>query len=464
MFGVPRILSSATPDGGLLIRSAVPLRPHARAIGEYLEHWARLTPRQDFLAERDAGTGWRRIGYAEARECALSLGQALLELGLNAERPLAILSGNSVDHALLALGAMQAGIPVAPLSEAYSLLSQDHTRLKTLIAKLEPGAMYVSDETAFAGALRALDAKVPLIVSRAVSRSAATPLTRLLRTPHGPAIAKAYREIGADTVAKILFTSGSTGEPRGVINTHRMLCSNVAAIAQAWPLLQRRTPRVVDWLPWNHTFGGNFVFNNVLAHGGTLYIDRGKPQGLAFQATLENLAEVAPTLYFNVPAGYESLVPHLRDDAALRRTFFSDLELLFSAGAALPPHLYNALGQLARSAGSTAPIVSGWGSTETAPAVTLVHDVAQGSAAVGVPLPGCELKLLPSAGKLEARIKGPNVTPGYWRDPSASARIVDEHGYYQIGDALRQDDPKRPELGLLFDGRIAENFKLRSGT
>ena len=447
------------PGGGFVLRSRAAAPEHARCLGDLLVRWAREAPSRTFLAERDAdadadGDGWRRLSYAEVLEAARAIAQALLDRGLGPARPLAILSGNGVDHALVALGAMHAGIPVAPLSPAYALLSRDFARLRELVAALAPGAVFAADRRPFEAALAAIG-DVPVLPG----------IEELVRTRPGDAADRAFGALGGDTVAKILFTSGSTGVPRGIVNTHRMLCSNQAALAHGWPCLARRPPVVVDWLPWSHTFGGNHNFNLVLAHGGTLYIDAGKPAPGAFETSLRNLREVPPTLYFNVPRGFDLLVGHLEADAELRAAFFRDLEIVFYAAAALSPATWERLEAVARRAGARVAMTSAWGSTETAPLVTQVHAPLARAGVIGVPIPGVELAFVPAGDAHELRVRGPNVTPGTWRAGGGVEPIaLDELGFYAMGDAGKLADPDDPAHGVVFDGRITENFKLSTAT
>ena len=438
-------------DGTTILRSPQPLKSHARAVGDWLLHWYERAPDRVFLAERK-GEGWRRVTYRDALSDARRIGQALLNLGLGPDKPVAILSDNSVDHALLALGAMHVGVPVAPISPAYSLMSKDFAKLKYLFDLLKPGLVFASEPEKFAPALAAVGAT-------------STPVSRLLETNPGSTMELAFSRLTPDTVAKILFTSGSTGTPKGVINTHRMLCSNQQSWAQLWPFLEDRPQTIVDWLPWNHTFGGNACFNMMLRNGGTLYIDGGKPAPGLVDVTAKNLREVSPTMYFNVPRGFDLLMPMLEQDAALRRSFFKDLDVVFYAGAALPQNLWERLEKLAlaEKSGQLA-MLSAWGSTETAPMASCVHYPIARAGVVGNPAPGCALKLTPSGGKLEVRVKGPNVTPGYFRRDDLTKEAFDEEGYYRIGDAMKFADAAVPAKGLVFDGRVAEDFKLTTGT
>ncbi len=450
-FAPAQVVSERRSDGTLLLRSPQRLAPYARAVGEWLVHWAAAAPERSFLAER-SGEGWRKLGYGEALEAARRIGQALLERGLGPERPVAILSDNGIDHALLALGAMHVGVPVTPISPAYSLMSKDFAKLRHIFELVRPGLVYAADPAKFGAALDALGA-------------AAMPVAELLGSAPTRRVDDAFAAVGPDTVAKILFTSGSTGVPKGVVNTQRMLCANQQMLAQAWPFLGERTPVVVDWLPWNHTFGGNHNFNMVLRNGGTLYIDGGKPLPGVVETTVRNLKEVAATMYFNVPRGYDLLLPYLERDAALRANFFRDLDVLFYAAAALPQNLWQRIEKLAlEEKNGRLAMLSAWGSTETSPLATSVHFHMDRAGVIGLPVAGCELKLVPSAGKLEVRVRGANVTPGYYRRDDLTRAAFDDEGFYRIGDAVKLADPADPAKGIEFDGRIAEDFKLATGT
>ena len=450
-FAPARVEVEAREGRSRILRSPIPLAPFPRAVGEWLVHWARTSPDRVFLAER-AGEAWRKVTYAGALDAVRSIGEALLARGLSADRPVAILSDNSVDHALLALGAMHAGIPAAPISPAYSLMSKDHARLKGIFELLQPGLVYARDPAPFAPALEAVGART-------------TGIEELLAEQPGARIAAAFAAVGPDTVAKILFTSGSTGSPKGVINTHRMLCSNQQSWAQLWPFLEETPPVLCEWLPWNHTFGGNATFNMVLRNGGTMYVDGGKPAPGLVETTVRNLREVSPTLYFNVPRGFDLLLPYLESDADLRRSFFRNLDAVFYAGAALPQNLWARLEALAVAEnGGRLSMLSAWGSTETSPMATCVHYPIARAGVIGNPGPGTELKLVPSGTKLEVRVRGPNVTPGYWRRDDLTREAFDEEGFYRIGDAMKFVDADDPARGLAFDGRVAEDFKLMSGT
>jgi feruloyl-CoA synthase len=467
LFAVPAIVTEPRSDGSIIVRSTTPLKPAARCVGDWLEHWAGAAPDRIFLGERTGEAPWTRLTYREALKQVRAIASWVLAQGLSTDHPLVVLSDNSVDHALLALGAMHAGVPVAAISPAYSLVSKDFEKLKSMIALLEPGAIYVSGTRPFAAALAAIQ---PLHNAKIISGSNdgdAIVFRDVASTAQTPDVAKAFAAVTPDTVAKFLFTSGSTGTPKAVINTQRMLTSNQQAKAQTWIFLDDvgEDLVIVDWLPWSHTFGANHNFNMVLRNGGTLYIDGGKPAPGLFNTSLANLRSVVPAVYFNVPRGFDMLIAALRSDDELRRKFFGGVKFAFYAAAALPQNLWDALEEMSiKTVGRRLPLVSAWGSTETAPLATDCHFLAKRSGNIGVPIPGTELKLVPSGDKLEVRVRGPNVMPGYWKAPELTAKAFDEEGFYLIGDAMKFADPARPDLGLFFDGRVAEDFKLASGT
>ncbi len=471
LFAPPKVELDRRNDGTQVARSPEPLGSYSRCVGEWLVHWAEQAPGVTWLAQRD-GAGWKHLSYGEALPQVLALATWMLRNRLGPDRPLVLLSDNSIDHALLTLAAMHVGVPAVPVSPAYSLMSQDHGKLKAILASVGPGAIFAAPSARYALALAAVkedhDAILildDLAAAPAVATGAVREYRELLNETDASAVAQAFDALGPDTVAKVLFTSGSTGVPKGVLNTHRMMCASQQAKLQVWPFLAKTPPVIVDWLPWNHTFGGNHNFNMVLRNGGTLYIDGGKAAPGLFDKTLENLREISPTIYFNVPRGYDFLVSALHADAELRQRFFARLQVIFYAAAALPQHLWDALQRLSHEAtGRDIPMVAAWGSTETAPLATDCHFQAQRSGVIGLPVPGTELKLVPSGGKLEIRVRGVNVTPGYWKAPAATSQAFDEEGFYRIGDAVRWLDERKPEAGLVFDGRIAEDFKLTSGT
>jgi feruloyl-CoA synthase len=465
-FAAPRVDVRTLPDGGMVLRSPQRLEPYCRNLGDMLEHWGAETPEAIFLAER-AGQGWRRISYGETLQSVRAIAQALIERKLSVERPVVILSDNSIDHGLVAFAAMHVGIPVAPVSPAYSLMSKDFGKLKYALELIEPGLIFVADATPFATALKAVDLKGAELVtsSPAPEGILATPLRDLLNIRTTAAVQSAREKVGPDTIAKILLSSGSTDMPKGVITTQRMLCSNQQAIYQLWPFLSEQPPVLIDWLPWNHTFGGSFCLNLVLRHGGTMYIDDGKPAPHLIGKTLANLREISPTVYFNVPRGYDMLLPHLEKDEALRSTFFRHLDMLFYAAAALPPALWGRLEDVAiKARGVRVPMIAAWGATETAPGATIVHFPIERAGYIGLPIPGCEIKLVPNSGRLEIRARGHNITPGYWKRPDLTQNAFDEEGFFKTGDGGRFAEPEKPEMGLEFDGRLSEDFKLTSGT
>ena len=465
-FGPPDVTVERRPDGTMLVRSPHPLGPYPAAITDWLDHWAKVAPDRVFLGER-RGEAWRTVTYAAARETARRVAKGLIDRGLTVERPVAILSGNGVDHALVGLGAMIAGVPYAPVSPPYSLVAKDFAKLKAILSILTPGLVFVADGAPFA---RAIEAAVPedVEVVAGANRPSSRPSTTLeafLAKPAGPEVDAAQAKVGPDTVAKLLFTSGSTGAPKGVINTHRMMAANQAMLKGLNPSYGAEPPTLIDWLPWSHTFGGNNNFNLVLANGGSYYIDDGKPLPGAIEETVQNLREISPTVYYNVPKGFEMLLPYLQADEQLRSSLFARLQSFVYAGAALPPHVREELERLGRETiGEAVPILTSLGSTETGPSAISVTERACDPGVVGIPNPGVEVKLVPNGDKLEARLKSPSITPGYWRQPELTKAAFDEEGYYKLGDALRFFDESDPERGFVFDGRVAEDFKLATGT
>jgi feruloyl-CoA synthase len=465
-YAPPRVVCERSGDGILRYRSTQPIAPHDPSLARLFRAAVERNPAGIFLAEREGGQ-WRKLTYAAARRLVDALAAGLIERGLSAERPVMILSGNSIDHALLTLAGHTAGIPVAPISVAYSLQSQDHAKLKHIAALLTPGLVYVADTGPFAKALTALDlAKVELVAKRNSAKlDHVCAFEQMTQGRPGPALDEALAAISGDAIAKFLFTSGSTGLPKGVINTHGMLTANQQQLAQIWPFVDEAPLVLLDWLPWNHTFGANHNFNLVLRHAGTLFIDGGRPLPGLIEETVRNLADVSPTIYFNVPAGYAALLPFLERDEALARSFFAKLRLIFYAGAALPQDLWERLEAVSqRATGERVPMTSSWGTTETSPLSTAAHFIIDRAGPIGVPVPGVELKLVPAGDKLEVRVRGPNVTPGYWKLPDLTRAAFDEEGFYKPGDAVRFADPAIPEKGIIFDGRLAEDFKLATGT
>jgi len=440
----------------------VPARA-VRAVGVLLERWAERAPDRVFLAERD-GDGWRTLDYASAWSATRRVGSALLELGARGDRPVAILSPNSIAHALVQLGAMQVGVPVAPISPAYSLSSTTFDNLRAVMATLRPRVVFAESLARHRAALAILPDDAVLVGDGDAGRPACAIATLLQAEPNA-AMERAWADVGPDTIAKILFTSGSTGMPKGVVNTQRMLCSNQEAIATLWPFLADTPPITVDWLPWSHTFGGNHNLHMILRHGGTLYIDGGRAAPGLVEETARNLRDVSPTLYFNVPRGYDLLAGLMEADPELRRRFFARLDLLFYAAAALPPATRARLEALARAEARPVFFASAWGSTETAPLATSAYFPTATPAVIGLPAPGVEVKLAATEGRHELRVRGPNVTPGTWMPGGAiEPPALDEDGFLHTGDAGRLVDEAEPVRGIAFEGRLGENFKLATGT
>ncbi len=449
-------------DGSILMRQKAALPEHLPTLADYLDKWADATPDQVWIARRENGGDWRRITYGAAREMALRIGGSLLEMGLGPDRPLLILSGNSLEHALLGAACFYVGIPYAPVSPAYSLVSMDHGKLKDIAALLKPGAVYAEDGAAFAPAIDAIRTEGMHVVTLA---EGGTTTFAALEDGSPDLARKARAKIGAETVVKYLFTSGSTGSPKAVINTNGMICAMQAMVRDCYRFLEKRPPVVLDWAPWNHTAAGNKVSYLVLTNGGTYYIDDGKPTPGHFEETLRNLREISCTWYFNVPVGWDSLVEELDRDEALARTFFSQLGMMFYAGAGMAQHTWDRLRDLGRRVtGHEVLLATGLGATETAPFALACTEPQEIAGNVGVPSAGLTMKLVPNGGKLELRLKGPTITPGYLGDPEKTAEVFDEEGYYCMGDALRPADPDDFSKGFFFDGRVAENFKLSTGT
>jgi feruloyl-CoA synthase len=466
-FGAIDVSIALQDDGIIHLRPTAELAAYPDRITDPLQHWAEHTPDRVFMAERAEGGDWREVTYAQMLQAARHIGSALLARGLSADRPIVILSGNSVDHALLAFGALYAGIPYCPVSPAYSLISKDYGKLGYLMKLLTPGLVFVDDADAFADAIRFnVPADCEVVTAHgALPDRKATMLAELLKTPEIEGLDAANLAIGPDSIAKFLLTSGSTGNPKAVINTQRMLCANQVMLRDTLAFLMDEPPVIVDWLPWNHTFGGNHNIGLVLLNGGSMYIDAGKPTPAGIAQTVRNLREIAPTVYFNVPKGYESLLPYLRDDDVLRGKFFQRLHAMFFSGAGLSPHVWESLDALSvQQTGVRVPMLTGLGATETSPFFMCVTPATSRSGHVGLPVPGNDAKLVPNNGKLEVRARGPNVTPGYWREPELTAKAFDEDGYYMFGDALKAVDPDDLSAGFDFDGRISEDFKLGSGT
>ncbi|NIC36234.1 feruloyl-CoA synthase [Halomonas desiderata] len=453
-------------DGTQLLSIEEPLGDYPATLLECLERWADEAPERTFVARRDASGEWQRLSYADTLSRVRCLAQALLDHELSVERPLVILSGNSIEHLLLALAAMYVGVPFAPISPAYSLVSRDYAKLRHIVELLTPGLLLVDKAKDFAPALAAVQpADCGCVAVDTTGFPGIDAFESLLDTPPTEAVEAARAAVTPDTIVKFLFTSGSTGMPKGVINTHRMLCSNQEMLASLMPFMRDEPPVLVDWLPWNHTFGGNHNVGIVLYNGGSLYIDDGRPVPGEFEKTIANLREIAPTVYFNVPKGFEILVDYLKREDALRETFFSRLNLMFFAAAGLSQHIWDELDRLAiQTLGCKVGMLTGLGATETAPSAMFASLEESKSGVVGLPARGVTIKLVPNSGKLECRVKGPSVMPGYWRQPELTAKSFDEEGFYCLGDAVKFIDPDDPQRGMRFDGRISEDFKLDTGT
>ena len=454
-------------DGSFYLSPRSPLGKYPERLTDRLDEWAALAPNRTFLAERARSGEWRTISYLEFRHAALRIGQALLDRGLSREKPVAVLSGNDIEHALIEVGAMYAGVPYSPISPAWSLFSTDFAKLREAIRLLSPGLIFTADGAQFRSAIEAAVPKDTAVVvtENPMPGRRVELFSALSGTGVGEAVSKARERVTGTTIAKILFTSGSAGVPKGVINTQRMLCSNQEMLRTVYAVLAEEPPVICDWLPWNHTFGGNHNFGLVLYNGGTLYIDSGRPTPAAFAETVRNLREISPTVYFNVPKGYEMLVQRLREDPPLRETFFRRLKMNFYAAASLPQYIWDALDEISiEHSGERIRMLTGLGMTETSPFAISASDGTARAGYIGLPVPGVEVKLAPVDGKLEVRYRGPNVTPGFWKQEELTRSAFDEEGFFRSGDAAQFLIPSQPGEGLVFDGRLAEDFKLSTGT
>jgi len=466
MLAPARVLKEDLGGGAFVLRSPEPLQAYDRCVGEWLERWALQTPQGLAFAERDSQGAWRRLTWLQARQQVGALAQALLDLQLPPQAPVVILSDNSVDHLLLMLAALHIGQPVCTVSSAYCRLAKEYSKIHGILAALRPGLLYAADAKVYGPAMTTAGLDVPLVYSQgAEAVPGALAFSSLLDRVESQAVMDAYLAVQPDDHAKYLLTSGSTGVPKVVINTHRMLCANQQMIAQVWRFLEQEKPVLLDWLPWSHTFGGNHNLNLVLRNGGTLYIDEGRPAPGLIDKTVRNLREVKPNLYFNVPRGFEMLVDQLEQDEVLARDFFQNLRMAFYAAAALPQECWERLETLAKKVRNE-PVwfTTSWGSTETAPAVTTAHFKLDRAGCLGLPLPGVALKFVPNGHKLELRVKGVSIFPGYRDAPELTAKAFDDEGYYSMGDAGYLLDPAQPEGGVAFNGRVTEDFKLTTGT
>ncbi|TSH93457.1 feruloyl-CoA synthase [Verticiella sediminum] len=465
--GTPRITREDRPDGSFVLRSREPLGPYDARIGDWLLRWAQRTPERMFMAERvgaGAARRWRSVSYGEALEEVRRLAQGLLAHCRTGDGPVVAVSDNSLNLGLLGLAALYVGRPLAVVSSSYVRMTRDHARIHAILQRLDPALVYAEDGEIYGPALAGSGCAAPQVYARGVPVGGLAFDTLRERAP-GDAVEAAHARVEPDTVAKLLLTSGSTGSPKVVVNTHRMLCANQQMIAQCWPFLGEAPPVVLDWLPWSHTFGANHNFNLVLRNGGSLYIDDGRPTPELVERTVQNLRDVRPTLYFNVPRGFDVLLPHLEADAGTARALFARLDALFYAAAALPASAWRRL-EACASPHRDRPLffTTAWGATETAPLITSAHFPLAEPGNVGVPAPGLELKFVPARGKLELRVRGVSVFREYRDDPERTAAAFDEEGFYRLGDAGRPADPADPSAGVLFDGRVAEDFKLSSGT
>jgi len=471
-FGVTRVSVREGKPGTRYVQAELPLGAYARRLSDFLVHWAETEPERTFMARRaqlgDGRTGdWQRISYAQALDGARRIGQALLDRKLSAERPVVILSENTLEHALLSLGCIYAGVPYCPVSPAYATISQDYDKLKHVLNTLTPGLVFAADGARYGRAIAAtVSTDVEVVLAQGnVEGRATTAFETLRHTTPTAAVDDAMHAVRPDTIAKFLFTSGSTKMPKPVINTHRMWCANLQQITLSMPVIAEAPPVFVDWLPWNHTFGGNHNVGLTLQHGGTLYIDDGKPTAALIAETLRNLREIAPTLYFNVPTGFEMIAQAMKTDEVLRKKLLSRLRMFFYSGAGLAQPVWDSLHQTAEAeVGERIVMATGLGMTESAPSAMFTNSPNVKAGDIGTPVPGMTLKLIDVDGKTEVRYRGPNVTPGYWRSEQATRDAFDEEGYLCTGDAVQWIDPQDVHRGLKFDGRIAEDFKLSTGT
>jgi feruloyl-CoA synthase len=455
-------------DGSLILKNLTPLASYPNQISDYLRHWAGTYPERIFLAEREPSGAWRSLTYGEAMAAANCVSQSLIDFNLSSDHPVMALGGNSIEMAILSLGTMQIGIPFAPVSPSYSLMSEDFGKLKYIFELIDPAILYVPEAAPFKNALAAIldenKTKRPILISN-IDEPGFLAFSELTNRSPGSEVEQAYAQVNGDSIAKYLFTSGSTGMPKAVITTQRMLCANATGVCQQLPVLEDHPPVVVDWMPWHHVAAGNLTFNVILRSGGTYYIDKGRPTLKEFDVTIQNLKSVQPTFFQNVPLVYERLAPYLEEDDKFAQHFFGKIDFMLYASAPMPAPVQQRLDRISTKAvGKRIPFISSLGATETAPACILCHWPSKAPGNLGLPMPGVDIKLVPISGKMEMRVKGPNVTPGYFGNADATKAAFDADGYYCMGDAVKFVDADQPSEGLQFDGRLVENFKLATGT
>lgn len=462
IFATPDVVRTPLDGGGFTLASRHPLGPYPDRITDHLVRWAEVDPDRPLLAQRGDDGQWVFLSFARALQQARSVGQYLLDRGCGPDAPAVCIAENSLDAACFALGALYAGVPYAPISPSYATVAAAFDKLQSCLELLRPRVLFLGSTAAYGAAARKACGDGVLLMAR--GEGADVRLEDALDAQPSTVDA-AHRRIGPDQVAKYLFTSGSTGTPKAVINTQRMLCANQKQFDAIFPFVASEPPVLVDWLPWHHTFGGNEAFYLVMSQGGTLYIDTGKPLAGAMEQTIANLKSVSPTIYFNVPLGYDQLVSRMKEDAALRKMFFARLQMAFYSGAGMPQRTWTQLEELSlECTGRRVPVVTAWGATETAPLATAIHFEARRSDNIGLPVPACEVKFAPVDGRYELRVRGPNVMPGYLGRPDLSATVFDEEGYYRSGDSAVLVDEEHPAAGIAFGGRITEDFKLQTGS
>jgi feruloyl-CoA synthase len=465
IFGPNSTKKTVLENGSILLELEQPLSDFPEKITERLIYWSKKTPEKTFISQKNKEGIWQKISYAETLEKVENVSQYLLNQDFVEGETIAILSENSLEHAFLSLAAMHVGIPYSPISQAYSLVSDDFGKLKHCLELMTPKLIFAQDGKIYEKALKLAKTMFPEAKIVSVENSFETNFSELINTKSTNSVNEAFKKVEAETVAKILFTSGSTGLPKGVINTQKMWCANLQQITQMFPFMETETPVFIDWLPWNHTFGGNHNFGLALYNGGTLFIDEGKPTSKGIENTVQNLREISPTVYFNVPKGFEMLIPYLENEPDLRRNFFKNLHFIFYAGASLAQPIWNRLEELSvETTGKKIPIITGLGCTESGPSAMFANWEGSFSGLLGAPVAGMQVKLVKDGDKMEARYKAPNVTIGYWRNEEATQNAFDEDRFYKTGDAVKFLDENDPNKGLVFDGRIAEDFKLSTGT